>query len=243
MTKAVIYARFSPRPDAEETDAIKVQLHACREYCRKQNYEVLSEWRDIARSGATLDRPGLQSAIADLKRGYVLVVHFLDRLSRAEIWEWGRLELDIKDKHARYESVMGEGTWGNTPSDRLTRVISFGVHAFIRETNNEHTKQSMLAHQANGRRQSAHGKIVYGWKRDPATIQTEVRGRIIKYPDIVKDQDEQDIINTIVQFYQEGPPNLRAVCHRLEQLGIECRGRKKWHHQLIKRILKRESVI
>ena len=42
MTQAVIYARFSPRPDANECDSVEKQLERCRSYCKAHGYDVIS---------------------------------------------------------------------------------------------------------------------------------------------------------------------------------------------------------
>jgi DNA invertase Pin-like site-specific DNA recombinase len=84
MTQAVIYARFSPRPNAEECDSVEKQLERCRSYCKAHGYDVIAEQDDEDMSGGRADnRPGLQAAIAlACKAKAVLVVYKLDRLAR-----------------------------------------------------------------------------------------------------------------------------------------------------------------
>ena len=40
MPEAVLYARFSPRPSAEECDSVEKQLERCRAYSIGQGYTV-----------------------------------------------------------------------------------------------------------------------------------------------------------------------------------------------------------
>ena len=84
MPLAVLYARFSPRPNAEECDSVEKQLERCRAYSLGHGYTVVAQHHDKDLSGARADnRPGLQSAIAAAcKRKAVLVVYSLSRLAR-----------------------------------------------------------------------------------------------------------------------------------------------------------------
>ena len=84
MTPAVIYARFSPRPNAEECDSVEKQIERCRAYCAGHGYTVIAEYCDKDLSGGRADnRPGLQKAIAAACRNKaILCVNALSRLAR-----------------------------------------------------------------------------------------------------------------------------------------------------------------
>jgi DNA invertase Pin-like site-specific DNA recombinase len=56
----VIYARFSPLPDAQECDSVARQRERCRAYCQAHGYDVIAEKHDEDMSGGRADnRPGL----------------------------------------------------------------------------------------------------------------------------------------------------------------------------------------
>ena len=83
MTKrAILYARFSPRKNADECDSVDRQLTALHEYCDEKGIEVMAEFSDEALSGADYDRPGLWDAVAALKRGWILLCRDYQRLAR-----------------------------------------------------------------------------------------------------------------------------------------------------------------
>src|SRR5437870_11135092 len=64
VAPAVVYGRFSPRPNAEECDSVEKQLQRCRAYCTSHDYEIVGEFKDEDLSGGRADnRPGLQEAI------------------------------------------------------------------------------------------------------------------------------------------------------------------------------------
>lgn len=104
----------------------------------------------------------------------------------------------------------------------------------------EQTSNAMLSHQANGRRMSA--RLPFGWKADP-----DEPARMIPCP------YEMEIIEKIQAFRQEGL-SLRKISDRLGNEGYEPRkvnrlfkGRTvqvkgKWHHGLIRSMLKRAET-
>ena len=82
-TKAVIYARYST--DLQLERSIEDQLSLCREFARKNGFEVVAEYFDRERSSATLfDRDGLIRLMQDASKGKfnAVIVEGLDRLSR-----------------------------------------------------------------------------------------------------------------------------------------------------------------
>lgn len=80
--KAILYARFSPRPNAAECDSCVKQLADLREFCTRMGWHVAGEFSDEDESGEDRERKGLASALAACKRGYVLLVTNWDRLAR-----------------------------------------------------------------------------------------------------------------------------------------------------------------
>ncbi len=83
MTKqALIYTRFSPRPNAQECDSCEKQEERCRAYCQRQEYEVVAVHSDKAVSGKVFERPALQAVLESLEPDMVLVVDTSDRMAR-----------------------------------------------------------------------------------------------------------------------------------------------------------------
>ena len=81
MKTAFVYARFSSEQQREES--LDAQLRACREYCARNNIQILKEYPEEAKSGTTDKRPKFQEMFSDLRRGVdYIVVHKLDRFSR-----------------------------------------------------------------------------------------------------------------------------------------------------------------
>ena len=57
--RAILYARVSTNEQATSGYSLSQQLEALREYAAREGYEIVEEITDPGRSGATLDRPGL----------------------------------------------------------------------------------------------------------------------------------------------------------------------------------------
>ncbi len=80
--KVAIYARYSS--DNQRDASIADQFRICREFARRQNWDIAKEYSDHAISGATLMRPGFQSMLqAALRKDVdIVLAESLDRFSR-----------------------------------------------------------------------------------------------------------------------------------------------------------------
>lgn len=166
-TRAVIYARFSPRRNAEECESIETQMELCRAYCGKHGYAVAGEFQDRERSGDDEDRPGLWDAIAALGHGNVLIVYKLDRLARL-VYLSEVIRRQVERAGARIESVNEQSTNGDTPEDALIRQILQAFGEYEKKVIAARTSAAMRRHQLAGRRMGRTDRLPYGWKIDPA---------------------------------------------------------------------------
>jgi site-specific DNA recombinase len=82
MTKVAIYARFSSQMQSEAS--IEDQLRICRERAEREGWTVTDVYSDMAVSGASMQRPGVQRLMDDASSGHfdIIVTEALDRLSR-----------------------------------------------------------------------------------------------------------------------------------------------------------------
>ena len=255
--KAVIYARFSPRKNAEQCESIEAQIEFCREYCQKNNIEVVEQFSDRALSGGDEDRPGLWNAIDCLKKNYLLVVYKLDRLARSVYLSY-IIENAVKTQHkAAIVSISGEGTWSDTDEDQMVRGILRVLDEYNRKVIASRTKAAMLRHQRNGRRMSHN--LPYGMMIDPNNPAR-----------MVENLDEQKIIDVIMDLasqpifqHPEGKKGdavhrqgamYRKIARELLRLGYKPRAkiklfhgkpvnyRGKWHNEMIRHIIQRRML-
>jgi DNA invertase Pin-like site-specific DNA recombinase len=226
MPQAVLYARFSPRPNPEECDSAEKQLERCRAYSEGHGYTVVAEYKDKDLSGARADnRPGLQNAItAACKRKAVLVVYSLSRLARCT-----RDAIDLAASLSAAGAdlaVIQENVNTRSPMGRFVFILFSALAELEREQVAERTSAAMLRHQAKGRRMTRPDRCPYGWRPDPSD-----RDRL------VEDADEQATIRRIQEERRIGR-GLREIARRLGAAGITCRG-GRWSHTTVRSILLR----
>ena len=84
--KIALYCRVSTAEQAEHGHSIGEQAERLKNYCKSRGWKNYQVYTDAGFSGAKLDRPALQSLIADVKNHKVgiVLVYKLDRLSRSQ---------------------------------------------------------------------------------------------------------------------------------------------------------------
>jgi DNA invertase Pin-like site-specific DNA recombinase len=146
--KAVIYTRFSPRPNADDCDSAEHQAHRCRVYCDKKDYHVVGEYSDKAISGGILNRPELTKLLSLLPPGAVVVVDRNDRLARDLLINL-TIQNEIKKLGGSVEFADGSPLQTN-PEGRLFQNILAAFAQFEREKFSERTKNGMARKKAEG---------------------------------------------------------------------------------------------
>jgi DNA invertase Pin-like site-specific DNA recombinase len=151
--KAVIYTRFSPRRNAEESESCETQEALCRTYAASKSWPVSEKvFADKDMSGSDADRPGLHDAIEALNRGDVLLVYKRDRLARdVLIAELTRRRVAVVG--ATIVAVSGDVTGDdNDPSVVFSRQIMDAVAELERKQIAIRTSDAMKTLQRKGRR-------------------------------------------------------------------------------------------
>lgn len=227
--KAVLYARFSPRPNAAECESCRVQLVDLRRYAAAHDLQEVAEFHDDALSGADSweSRPGMTAAYKAIKRGMVFLVAKYDRLFRDALQGLAFAGL-IEAKGAKVLSIGEEAASLNTPEARLMRTIFFAIGQYTRETGNVRTGNSMRYHQSNGRRMGRRDRCPFGFRA--SSVNPEA---------LERDEKEQAVIAQIVHLRATGE-SWRSICEILDREGIRRRG-KTWDgaHSLVARIASR----
>jgi DNA invertase Pin-like site-specific DNA recombinase len=228
-TKCVLYARFSPRPNAAECESCESQLHELKQYAWKRGYEIVGEFSDKALSGGEdwADRPGMWDAMRVCKRGMIFIVRAFDRLFRdtekALVFRSMLLQKGIKIR-----SITEESACDGSPVANLVQTIFLAIAEYQRAITRARTSVAMLRHQADGRRMSA--LPPWGTTRDP-----------VNPARLVKDVNECAAIDTMKHLHNKGY-SFRAIARWLDENNIPRRSAKKWSHVQVARCLRREGV-
>lgn len=121
-------------------------------------------------SGGRWDRPQLQACLKHLRRGDVLVVWKLDRLSRS-ITDLLRIMQTVDEAGAGFKSLT-ESVDTTTPAGRLMMNMLGSFNQFEREIIRERTKLGLARARANGHKGG--GKHILS-----ATRQAEVTRQVL----------------------------------------------------------------
>lgn len=155
----VLYARFSPRPNASTCESINWQLDLLRKHAEKQGWKIVGEFRDEAESGADINRVGLWQAVSKAREpGCAILVHRLDRLAR-DRWLFITVEHELAKAGARIISASGEGN-GNSPEDDMIRGIVVLIADFHRRMNNARCSAAARYRVMTGGPSSSHYNLL-----------------------------------------------------------------------------------
>jgi site-specific DNA recombinase len=228
MTQAVIYARFSPRPDAEDCDSVEKQRDRCRSYCKAHGYDVIAEKDDEDMSGGRADnRPGLQRAIAlACKHKAVLVVYKRDRLARntrdaLDVLE--RLQKSKADLASLVEQINSRSPMGKF---FFTQLAAFAE--LERDQIRARTSAAMRSYQAGGRRMTRPDRCPFGQQPDPSD------------PSRLIDHSEELATLERIRQMRAGGKGAKAISATLNAERIPCRG-ERWHLTTVRRLLARQD--
>ena len=245
MTKVLIYARFSPRPDAEQSESNETQIDYCMKRIGERGYELAAEpFQDRIESGDDEHRLGLWNAVAALRRGYVLLVYKLDRLAR-DVYLSETIFREVARKGARIESVV-ERT-GDSPDDVCMRQIIASLNEREKKVTSARTSAAMLRHQQAGRMM---GSIPpYGTRRGPDQTIRFADGREIIRRTLVDHPEEQATLARILELRRSGPHgngrglSFHAIAKLLNTEGVPSRDPELgWSRVTIRKICKRHRA-
>lgn len=241
MKQAVIYTRFSPRPDADTSMSCEFQEKKCREYCKLHEIDVLAVYEDRNISGKRADnRPGLQKAMVHVcKERGVLVVYSLLRLARSP--KDAIVLSETLEKNKANLAMITENIDTSTPFGRFYYVVMAAYGALERETTAERTRAALKHRQDAGYRVGRFAPYGYKFDKSQPLKTTRVRkGKVKKvYSRIIENPKEMVIVNCIIGLHRQGM-RIVEIRHYLNTHDIRPRrGTKIWQHTTIGSIIKR----
>lgn len=190
--KAVLYARFSPRPGEDTCPSAENQLERLREHCAAKELVIRGEFSDEAESGATLDRPKLFLAINSLCSGDVLLVTETSRLSR-DPFQAEVIRHEIRRQRGTLRILDQPMEDDQTPMGQLISVIMSAIAQFERGMT--------LFRTSVGRKLKAKRK---GFVGGSAPFGYRIEGDDRKTKRLVPDQEEQETLQMIREFREQG---------------------------------------
>jgi len=162
-TRVLGYVRVSTAAQAESALGLESQVARLRQYADLYDLELVDVVVDAGESAGTLDRPGLQRALALLDAGHAdgLLVAKLDRLTRS-VRDLGTLV--EKYFGARFALLsVGDNVDTRSAAGRLVLNVLASVSQWEREAIGERTKAALQAKKARGERA---GAVPFGFTAD-----------------------------------------------------------------------------
>jgi len=221
---AVVYTRFSPRPNAQECESCDKQEERCVEYCLcKWGVQPVHRFRDENVSGGVLDRPGLNMAIESLRGNgdNVLVADSMSRIGR-DMLVILSIQHEVEKAGGRIEFADGSPV-STTPEGELFSNILAAFAAYERSKIKHATSRGLKRRQANG---EWFGKPPAGYMLDPDDSK-----KLVECP------EERLLIDRIMELAECGYRSTDSAGF-LHSKGYSFRG-KPWSARTIRKIIQR----
>ncbi len=153
--RCAIYTRKSTEDGLEqEYNSLDAQYDACAAYVMSQRHEgwslVVERYDDGGFSGGNMDRPGLNSLLADIRAGKVdiILLYKIDRLTRS-LSDFARI-VDILDKAGASFVSITQSFNTTTSMGRLTLNMLLSFAQFEREVTSERIRDKIEASKKKG---------------------------------------------------------------------------------------------
>ncbi len=147
--KVVAYTRVSTEEQATQGVSLAAQEAKLRAYCDLYSHELVEVVVDAGQSAKTINRPGLQRALAALKTGQAegLLVLKLDRLTRS-VRDLG----DLLENYFQRFALMSlqEQCDTSTAAGRLVLNLLTSVAQWERESTGERTRTALQHKKSQG---------------------------------------------------------------------------------------------
>ncbi len=201
--RCAIYTRKSTEEGLEqEFNSLDAQYEACAAYIASQKHEgwvqVKDRYDDGGISGGTMERPGLQRLLDDIRNRLVdvIVVYKVDRLTRS-LADFAKIVEILDDRKASFVSVT-QAFNTTTSMGRLTLNVLLSFAQFEREVTGERIRDKIAASKRKGL-----------WMGGPVPLGYEVKER-----KLIVNETEAELVRHIYQRYI----TLRSVRELVEEL-------------------------
>jgi len=228
FTKVVGYIRVSTEGQADGGVSLEAQRAKLSAYALAMDLELVAVHVDAGVSAKTLDRPGLQAALAMLKAGTAegLLVAKLDRLTRS-VRNLGELVDDYFSARFSLLSVA-DSIDTRSAAGRLVLNVLASVAQWEREATGERTRDALTHLRAIGVKL---GGEALGWKRTDAADES---GRLV----LADVANELATVARIDALRAEGR-TMREIAATLTAEGRATKKGGRWYASTVHAVVKR----
>jgi site-specific DNA recombinase len=227
--RVAIYARVSTQRQAQ-TQTIEQQMTRLRAHVQEQGWILEPEhiYRDEGYSGATLNRPGLDSLRdrAALAEFDVVLITEPDRLARNYVHQMLVID-ELERRGIRVEFL--DRPMSNDPHDRLLLQIRGAVAEYERTQISDRMRRGRLMKYRTGR--------LLPWTRPPYAFRVDPERP--RDPSGVRlDEAEQAVVAEMFDHYLEPGTTLYRIAKQLTDLGLPTpTGKPRWNVSTVRGIL------
>jgi site-specific DNA recombinase len=218
--RVALYPRVSGH-EQEDNYSIPEQIDRMKKYCESRDWMVYKIYTDSVQTGATMDRPGLQSMIKDIEDGKIdmVLVYKLDRLSRSQKDTLYLIE-DVFDKHDVGFTSMTENFDTSSPFGKAVLGVLAVFAQLERDKITERTTMGKKARAAEGK---WHGSkwVPIGYNYEDGLLQ-------------VNEYEKMQILEIADLFLQRVP--VRTIANMMTEKGYKHKY-GEWDAKAIKRVL------
>lgn len=211
MTRVAIYARFST--DKQNERSAEDQAALCRAHAAKQGWAVVEAFADLAMSGATRNRPGLNALLERAGEFDVVLAESIDRISR-----------DQEDIAAIFKRLRFAGARLITLSEGDVSELHIGLGGTIAAVQlrqiAEKTRRGQLGRVAQGR---IPGGLSYGYALVPGF---DARGQPDRGRRTIVEA-EAAVVRRIFAEFLNGR-SARQIAQGLNAEGVPAPNGRKW---------------
>lgn len=222
---AVAYARFSSNNQREES--IDAQLRAIREYCEKENIELIAEFVDEAVTGKTDDREDFQNMVNQLLKGHIqadlVLVHKFNRFARNK-FDSALYKKKLRDVGIKVVSVTQK--IDDTPEGELLEGFLETIDQYYSANLAVEVRKGLKENALKGKH--AGGQVLFGYSLDE-------EGYYVP-------NENAKIVRRIFEEYAAGIPKA-DICERLNNEGYRNQRGKKFNTRTLSDLLKNEKYI
>ncbi|MDD5673412.1 MAG: recombinase family protein [Chitinivibrionales bacterium] len=218
--KNIFYCRVSTEEQSLHGCSMQAQEQRIRQYCDLYNMNIDEVVVDAGISAKNLNRPGIQSILAAVKRREVaaVIVYKLDRLTRS-VRDLAEI-VDLFNKCGVSLVSVNERIDTGSAAGRMLLNMLGVIAQWERETIGERTATALQFKKQNGRRYNH--DALFGYEHLDAHL--------------VPCEKEQVIIALVMQEHGQGRSYL-SIAEALNAQGIGTRNGGRWYAQQVKRII------
>ena len=195
MQKAVAYARFSSSNQREES--IDAQMRAIEKYAKENDIIIIKDYKDIAKTATTTDRPQFMQMMKDAKSANFdfIIVHKLDRFAR-DRYDSAIAHHELKRIGIKVISVT-EGL-DDSPESEMMRAVLEGMNQYYSANLARETMKGLLENAHKGLYNG--GRVPFGFDIvDKKYVINEFEAQAVKmiFDMVLAGQSYGQIINAL----------------------------------------------